>query len=276
MCRLLGYLGQPMQMDSLLIKPEHSLLVQSYQPQEMTAGLINADGFGVGWYHPQRQTHPFTYKNTLPIWSDPNLLSLGRFVESNCLLACVRSATVGQATQLSNCQPFQWGEYLGIHNGFIQNFRHSLYRPLRDRLNDAIYATLEGTTDSEHILALLWQHMQEAALSLPQALEATLQLLAVWAEEQGVTAALNLVVSDGHQLVAARFAQGCQPPSLYWLRDDPPFVRGVILASEPMFRSVTDMNRSGTDMNTSGQWHCCPENSLVVVGEDLEIQTYRL
>lgn len=49
MCRLLGYLGKPIQLDRLLLKPEHSLVVQSYQPQEMTAGLLNADGFGLSY-----------------------------------------------------------------------------------------------------------------------------------------------------------------------------------------------------------------------------------
>jgi len=39
-----------------------SLIVQSYQPREMNSGLLNADGFGVGWYHLQRDTDPFTYK----------------------------------------------------------------------------------------------------------------------------------------------------------------------------------------------------------------------
>ena len=89
MCRLMGYLGIPIQLDRLLNKPEHSLIVQSYQPREMTAGLLNADGFGVGWYAADRQTEPFIYKNTLPIWNDINLPSLSRYVESGCIVASV-------------------------------------------------------------------------------------------------------------------------------------------------------------------------------------------
>ena len=50
MCRLLGYLGSSIQLERILIKPERSLVIQSYKPQEMTAGLLNADGFGIGWY----------------------------------------------------------------------------------------------------------------------------------------------------------------------------------------------------------------------------------
>jgi ergothioneine biosynthesis protein EgtC len=260
MCRLLGYLGPPIGMDSLLLKPEHSLLVQSYQPQEMNSGVVNADGFGVGWYHPAREVYPFTYKHTVPIWSDPNLESLSRYAESGCVLAYVRSATAGQATQFSNCQPFQWEHYLGIHNGFVQDFRQTLHRPLREHLSDRFYAGIEGTTDSEHLLALLWQQLQQSAQpSLPAALKQTLALITTWAQAYGVAVSANFVVSDGHRLVASRFAHGCTAPSLYWLREDPSFVGGVIVASEPMF--------------TSDRWHRCAENSIVVVGEDLEIQT---
>jgi len=52
MCRLLGYLGPPIVLDYLLSKPEHSLIVQSYQPREMNSGLLNLTA-GVGWYHPK-------------------------------------------------------------------------------------------------------------------------------------------------------------------------------------------------------------------------------
>ncbi|MEP0772297.1 class II glutamine amidotransferase, partial [Trichocoleus sp. ST-U1] len=49
MCRILGYLGSPILLDCLLSKPEHSLIVQSYEPREMTSGVVSADGFGIGW-----------------------------------------------------------------------------------------------------------------------------------------------------------------------------------------------------------------------------------
>lgn len=263
MCRLLGYFGPPVVLDSLLTKPEHSLVVQSYQPREMTSGLINADGFGVGWYHPQRETEPYIYKNILPIWSDINLTNLSRYIESGCVLANVRSATANQAVQLSNCQPFRWGRIMGIHNGFIENFHQTLYRPIRDRLNDVCYQAIEGTTDSEHIFALICNQLQVSPqISLLKALQITLQTLAEWAQAYKIKVGLNLLISDGHSLVASRFAYPARPPSLYWLRDDPSWAGSVLVASEPMF--------------TSDQWISCPENNTLVIGEDLDIQTYQL
>src|SRR3712207_1699936 len=139
MCRLLAYIGSPISLEPLLYQPEHSLIVQSYQPREMNSGVVNADGCGVGWYHPQKNTEPYTYRNTLPIWNDTNLPSLSRYIESGCMLAYIRSATAGQALDLSNCQPFQYERLLFIHNGRIEKFRQTLYRPIRSFLSDDIY-----------------------------------------------------------------------------------------------------------------------------------------
>ncbi|NJK27847.1 MAG: class II glutamine amidotransferase, partial [Coleofasciculaceae cyanobacterium SM2_3_26] len=127
MCRILGYLGQPVVLKRLLYEPEHSLLVQSYQPKEMTSGVVNADGYGIGWYDPARGIDPFVYRHTLPIWGDANLPHLSRYIESGTILGCVRSATAGQPVDLSNCQPFQCDRWLGVHNGFIEQFRQTLY-----------------------------------------------------------------------------------------------------------------------------------------------------
>lgn len=260
MCRLMGYLGLPVQVDRLLTKPEHSLIVQSYQPREMTAGLLNADGFGIGWYHPQRDVEPFTYKNTLPIWSDLNLASLSRYIESGCVLANVRSATPGQAIDLSNCQPFQHGLMLGIHNGYIENFRQTLYRPIRDRLSDVAYQSIGGSTDSEHIFALVLHALEtNPAIALAEAVHQTLKTLSHLGQQHQTGFSANLIISDGQQLVASRCANRSSTPSLYWLRDDPLFPQAVLIASEPLF---------------PGNWIACPEHSLLTVTHDLEIQSY--
>ena len=50
MCRLLAYLGPSIALNRLISEPEHSLVVQSYAPREMTSGRLNADGFGFAWY----------------------------------------------------------------------------------------------------------------------------------------------------------------------------------------------------------------------------------
>jgi len=261
MCRLLGYLGPPISLDYLLYKPEHSLVVQSYKPREMNDGLVSADGFGVGWYHPQRDSNPFVYKNILPIWSDTNLPSLSRYVESGCMLASIRSSTSGQAVNISDCQPFESQCFLGVHNGQIEKFQH-LRRPLCDRLSDAAYQSIQGSSDSEHLFALLlhaWQANPSGGLN--QALHAALSTLDQLAKSHQVAVSANMLVSDGRCLVASRFASGTAAPSLYWLWDELAFPEAVIIASEPLF---------------AGNWKRFPEQSLLSVGEDLKIQLYQM
>ncbi|MBD1860831.1 MULTISPECIES: ergothioneine biosynthesis protein EgtC [Trichocoleus] len=258
MCRLMGYLGPSISLDRLLDKPEHSLIVQSYQPREMTAGLLNADGFGVGWYHSQQETPPFTYKNILPIWNDPNLSSLSRYIESGCVLANVRSATPGLGVDVSNCQPFQQDRILFMHNGFIKNFRQTLRKAICDRLDDTSHQVIQGTTDSEHIFALLLHYWYQAPEKpLEEALHQTLTTLSELAESQQLEFSANILISNGKRLIASRFASHSPNPSLHWLRDDPTLPDAVIVASEPLF---------------AGDWTTCPESSILTVEDDLDIQ----
>ncbi len=257
MCRLLGYLGPIHSLDTLILAPEHSLLVQSYLPQEMTVGLLNADGFGVGWYHPRQAVEPFLYRQVLPIWSDQNFTEhLARFIESGCVLASVRSATPGQAVQLSNTQPFRWGRWLGIHNGFIEDFRQTLYRPIRNKLNDLCYTLVEGTTDSEHLFALFCSEMLEnPQLSPIMVLRQTLRLVMEMAQAAHIRVALNMIVTDGNYLLAARCGYPSPNPSLYWQQPG-----GVYIASEPL--------------DPQEDWQSLGENSLLLVGPDLDPQYY--
>ena len=262
MCRLLGYIGSSIPLDYILSKPEHSLIVQSYQPLEMNSGVVNADGFGIGWYHPEKNTEPFIYKNVIPIWNDVNLSSLGRYVESDCILGYVRSATTGQAVDMSNCQPFKFEQLLFIHNGKIDNFKQTLMRPISEILSDVAYKSIKGSTDSEHFFALfLDEYLKNPGGTLEQALQSALLKLAELAKSHQVSASVNIIISDGKRLIAARFASGIECPSLYWTRDDLNYPKSVIIASEPIFK---------------GDWHRFSEQRILSVRQDLEIEIHQL
>ncbi|BAZ46241.1 glutamine amidotransferase class-II [Chondrocystis sp. NIES-4102] len=255
MCRLLGYLGSEIQLDHILTKPEHSLLVQGYKPLEMTAGLLNADGFGIGWY--DQQQPPYAYKNVLPIWNDANLPHLGRYIKSECIVGYVRSATSNLSVDLINCQPFTHQNLLFIHNGYIDNFRKTLCRPIRKSLDNIAYQRIEGTTDSEHIFALIVNELEaNHNLSLQQALNNTIHHLIKLAQPDNVSFSANIVLSNGKELVACRYSNRQTSPTLYYIKDHPLYSQAVIIASEPMFE---------------GEWISCPEASIISVGENLEI-----
>jgi predicted glutamine amidotransferase len=127
MCRLIGYFGNSICLDELLYKPEHSLYKQSYSPLELKSGVVCADGVGVGWY--DELGKPFIYRNTIPLWNDPNLEELSNYVQSTCSVGYARLAGIGESLDISNCQPFRSGKLLFVHNGEISNFQQTLYRP---------------------------------------------------------------------------------------------------------------------------------------------------
>lgn len=260
MCRLLAYLGSPIQLDQLLYQPEHSLIVQSYQPREMTAGLLNADGFGVGWYSSKGADLPYRYRNTLPIWSDVNLPNISRYVDSACVLAYVRSATLPESVEFNNCQPFSRDRLLFVHNGFINHFRETLYRPIRETLSDEVYSLIHGTTDSEHLFALVLDALVRSQnLSLLEALQQAMATLTDLAKAAKVYFSANIILSDGKQLVVSRYANRSPVPSLYWLAKDSGLGQGVIVASEPLFE---------------GNWISIPEDNFLQVGTDLAVNLY--
>jgi ergothioneine biosynthesis protein EgtC len=256
MCRLLAYLGPTVQLDKLIYHHDHSLIVQSYQPREMETAILNADGVGLGWYHPTRKTEPFVYRNTLPAWNDINLPHLCRYAESGTVLAYVRSATPGLAVDLHNCQPFTAGPLCFVHNGYVEQFRHTLYRPMREGLPDDIYRTIHGLTDSEHIFAMVQHRLRETHTTLATALYHVLEQLCYAAADHGIRVAANIVISDGEQMVASRYDTTGNAPSLYWLQNHPQFPNSVLVASEPLF---------------AADWVCCPENTLVTVDVNRDI-----
>ena len=54
MCRHLGWLGADVSVSSLMLDPPSGLAVQSYAPRRQKHGLMNADGWGVGFFDRRR------------------------------------------------------------------------------------------------------------------------------------------------------------------------------------------------------------------------------
>jgi predicted glutamine amidotransferase len=145
MCRWLAYSGDPIRLESLLSRPENSLIHQSRE-SEMGATVLNADGFGVGWYG-EDDPVPGLYRSTHPAWADANLTELGRLVRSRLFVAHVR-ATTGTAVQQTNCHPFRHGRWLWAHNGAVRDYA-SVRRDLVLAVEPSLFPSMAGSTDSE-------------------------------------------------------------------------------------------------------------------------------
>lgn len=232
MCRMIGYLGGPeVTLSSLVLEPEHSLLVQSYAPREMLSGVVNADGFGVGWYAPWSGEVPAVYRSNKALWADRTFAEIASKIRSTSIFAAVRSATPGLPVEESGVPPFSSGPFTFMHNGAIKNFRQTAMRPLRDGLSDKAYAGLLGTTDSETIFVLLLDRLQDTG-DLAGATAATVRRVSEVCSGIGVYASLNLAVTDGDEMIFTRYSTEGPGNSLYFVEDGQAFPGSVVVASE--------------------------------------------
>ncbi|MGD1864975.1 MAG: ergothioneine biosynthesis protein EgtC [Phormidesmis sp.] len=287
MCRILGYLGPSISLDQLVLAPEHSMLVQSYKPKELDTAVLNGDGFGFGWHGPYKEpsktsgsesnneTETFAYRNILPMWNDRALDDLCRYIRSENFVVNLRSATDKMPVDISNCQPFKWSyagkQLLFVHNGLIENFFDTLQRPIREKLCDKAYRSIQGLTDSEHIFALLIHHLEtQPGIDVAEALKQTVEEISTLANRANVRVAANIILSfrepnpsnlaTPHQrLIALRYDNQQTAPSFYLLQNAANFPQSTILTSEPLFE---------------GNWQTYPQSELISIESDQSVKTY--
>ena len=217
MCRWIAYAGEPIYLADLILRPEHSLIEQSFAATE-SVGTTNGDGFGVGWYAEPEQ--PGLYKDVKPAWNDANLADLAQHIRSPMFLAHVR-ATSGTAVQRSNCHPFRHGDWLFVHNGFIHELDR-LRRDLAFEVESSLYPAISGTTDSELMFMLaLTFGLDDEPLA---ALERMAGVVESIAGKKGVENPLQMTLglSDRRRLYAVRYSSGGQSRTLYHSRDSGP------------------------------------------------------
>jgi gamma-glutamyl hercynylcysteine S-oxide hydrolase len=249
MCRHAAYLGPEIALAQFLLAPPHSLEVQAWAPRELRYARLNADGFGFGWYGGDDRA--VRYVNPMPIWSDVNLPTLADNLQSDLWVAAVRSATPGLASGPVNTQPFADGDYLFSHNGYLEDFTRRVRPQMLQWLTPEAESALIGTTDSEYLLAVVRQLLDEDAdLPMEAALGEAFNLVGEWVGEGA--ALLNVIMSDGERLYATRHAINHDCPSLYYTTDDDGFPEGAqLVASEPL-----------TD---GGVWRAVPEHHVLIL-----------
>ena len=198
MCRHLGWLGAQISVSSLILDPPFGLRVQSYAPRQQKHGLMNADGWGAGFFD---AGVPRRWRSAAPIWGDTSFESVAPALRSHCVVAAVRSATVGMPIDVSATAPFTDGEWLLSHNGIV------------DRTVLPLTSTAESVCDSAMLAATIF------ALGLDALGETIAQI-----GELDRAARLNILAANGSRLLATTWGD-----TLSVLRRDD----GVVLASEP-------------------------------------------
>jgi len=280
MCRFAVYLGAEIRASSLITEPVNSIIHQSFHSHERSEPL-NGDGFGMAWYTPAPDEDPAVFKSTTPAWSNRNLREIARVIRTRCLLAHVRAATPGLAVTDLNCHPFASGRLTFMHNGDLGGFQ-ALRRRLLAGLSDEAFASIDGSTDSEHVFAILLDRLRalkddgDPTERLARALEATIETVETLRREVAPDrpALLNLVVCDGERAVVTRYASDhVAANSLYFstgrmyvcdrglchMQDEGAAHSAVIVASEPL--------------DESDRWSRVQPGHVVLVTPELRVST---
>jgi glutamine amidotransferase len=199
MCRHLAYLGPPKPLRELLIDPPHSLFRQSWEPRRQRSGVVNADGFGVGWFAPG-DPEPARYRQDGPIWADPSFPDIARVTRSGVVLAAVRDATVGAATGTEAAAPYTGDGWLFSHNGAVDGYPRSMAK-LAETVAAADLLEMESRTDA----AFVWALIRARARALPGDGAGMAEAVAsVIADVTALAdARLNLLLTDGTTIVAS-------------------------------------------------------------------------
>lgn len=159
MCRFIVYHGPAITMASLVTEPEHAML-QLAMKAFCCATPVNADGFGISWYHPEIPV-PGVFKDITPAWNNPNLTHIARAIKSHCFFAHVRAASMGGVTY-PNCHPFIFKNISFMHNGTVPYFKQ-IKRALISRVSERAFQLIQGTTDSEAMFALFVTNFERVA-----------------------------------------------------------------------------------------------------------------
>lgn len=235
MCRHLGYLGPEQTLHSLVYDGEHSLETQAYAPRMTQGNLLNADGFGVGWYQDGAGSRvPVRFRRAQPLWTDQSFREVAGAVRTSCAVAAIRSATVGFPVDESCAQPFRAGTWLFSHNGKVEGYG-GVEAKLRELAGDvAEVPDARAPVDSAPLFALAVRHWRDGA-PLGDGLAAALAAVTALAPGR-----YNLLASDGAALAATTWGD-----SLF-VREDADAVR---IASEPL--------------DDDPAWRPVPDRSLV-------------
>lgn len=220
MCRHLGWLGAPRTVSDLLLDPPYGLLVQSYAPRRQKHGLMNADGWGVGFYDAGVVRR---WRSAAPLWGDASFASVAPALRSTCVVGAVRSASIGMPIEPTASAPFTDGTWLLSHNGLV------------DRAVLPLSAHAESTVDSALLAALIFDRGMD-----------NLGDTVVDVAARDPAARLNILAANGSTMVATTWGD-----TLSVLQT----AEGVVLASEPYdddpgWREIPDRQLVRTDGST--------------------------
>ena len=236
MCRMLGYIGAPVLLDDLIVKPDSSLIRQTIDARMLA--MLNLAGFGLAaWDDGMADVDlPLFYHSTQVAILDTNLRALARKLKVRSLVAHLRGVPYDGhvAVNQQSLHPFNFaGSPLVLaHNGDLAEFARMRY-DLVEHIHPAIAAAIPAMSDSAWLYALVLSRLDDpqgpfTADQIYAAIAAAIGIVRRVRDRLGIrrSSSVNLIAGDGRNLVATRFTFdfGCF--------ETPPFQGGVSYLSQ--------------------------------------------
>jgi glutamine amidotransferase len=246
MCRWLIYIGDNITINNILFDGHNSIIKQSYkktftpflEEPNIRDHIINADGFGVGWYN-INFLEPCLYISTNTPWSDINIRRVSRYIESKLIFAHIRAIKPLSISLVHeyNCHPFTHKNFMFMHNGDLKNFINFKKRIIND-LDDDVYKIIKGNTDSEYAFALFLNFLDKDLFINGGNLDYILfkknviKLIEKLIDYgDNIPMSMNFAFTDGKTIICTRYINADdEPPSLYYRILN----NNIIISSEPV------------------------------------------
>jgi predicted glutamine amidotransferase len=237
------------------------------------------DGWGLGLY---QGGEVLLQKRPRPAPGPVDFYALAKGLRSDCIVAHVRSATVGRQSKTENTHPYRFRSWLFAHHGTFDGFA-ALRPALMEHIPDFLRRNIRGQTDSEHLMHLFLAFLHDGgklddsnlpAAEAADALGATLSLMDRFVVEAGgKPTEHNMIATNGRIMLAARRGLPLHLLRVSRITDcalcresQADFAREPRPAVHEHLRGVVFVD-AGPDLGSP--WEAIPDTSTVAVSHDL-------
>ena len=272
MARLFGIIGN---------RPDLAARVLAFEADALRVRSKGAPlGWGVAFY---QGGEVLMRRRPIDERTDIDVAALASDVRADLVVGHVRHATVG-ALRTENTHPFRYRQWVFAQTGTISEFDH-----IRDRLGasvpDFLRSGIRGDTDAEVLFHVFLSFLHDAgrlndgqvdATQMAEALRSCLAVVDGITSEVGAPAAnLNLLVSDGNQLIALHRSDAAMRLRVYNGKAD----ADAIIGDDPnLRRKIPELSRTHfslvasdfDDAPPNGRWKAVPECAIVTLSRDDE------
>ncbi|HEY1695636.1 MAG TPA: class II glutamine amidotransferase [Polyangiaceae bacterium] len=273
MARLFGIIGN---------RPDLASRVLAFEADALRARSKGGAplGWGVGFY---QGGEVLMRRRPIDERAEIDVAKLASDVRADLVMGHVRHATIGPL-RTENTHPFRYRQWLFAQTGTVNEFEQ-----VRERLvasvPEFLRGGIRGDTDAEVFFHVFLSFLHDAgrlgdgqvdASLVREALRSSLAVVDGMTAEVGSSAAqLNLIVSDGDQLVAVHRSESAMRLRVFNGKAD----ADLVIGEDPQLRrKIPELARMHfslcasdfDDAPPNGRWKAVPDCAIVTLSRDLD------